>query len=177
MMTESRYWKDELLKISARLRNFVPLDKMTDNDLGGLEKDLLIGFYSVRKLMEAVTKITDQTKAATLEVVSYPNTGPVTYLSRNDLSRIYNLGRPNRESRDAWFVSNLFIHSYILDLCADECEELQGVYVTSDHKKDTKLYHISIGEICTLFERVGNDWPRWCEWIKDDDGNEMIVVV
>lgn len=176
MMAESRYWKDALLEIAKRLRNRRPVEKMTDDHYGMLEQDLLVGFYSLRKLIESITKLTDDTKKSTIDVTYYLNIHPVNHLNKDDLDRVYDLENPNVQTIKLWDIASVFIHSYILSVCADEYGALDSVFVTSSRLKEEKLYHVTLVQICDAFDKVGNDYPEGMEWRRLDDGGEAFVV-
>ena len=59
MISESWYWKKPLLDMAKRLRKMRSVRKLTQRQLVQIERDIFIGFYSVRKLIETRTKLTD----------------------------------------------------------------------------------------------------------------------
>ncbi len=176
MMAESRYWKDLLFELASRLRAPMLQEKMTDDHYGILEHDLLVGFYSVRKLIESETTLTDRTKASTIAVTGYSNKAPVNHLSKDDIYSIYDFDKPDEQSLPIWQISSVFIHSYILIAYQDENGFLHGVFVTSKRHKDRILYKVSLGEICDVFERIGGDYPTDLRWRRQPNGNDRFDV-
>ncbi|KZX59192.1 hypothetical protein A3709_16755 [Halioglobus sp. HI00S01] len=81
MISESHYWKDELLDVVRRLKSTKAIFHERKDALFQLEKDLLVGFYSVRKLIEARTKVTDETRQAQYTVQKKPNIKPVNHVN------------------------------------------------------------------------------------------------
>jgi len=61
MISESWYWKEPLLEAAERLRSFKRARELHGEDLATIERDN-VGFHSIRKLFEAVAKVTDATK-------------------------------------------------------------------------------------------------------------------
>jgi len=62
MIREGWHWKKPLLKMAERLHSLKRIGNLSEKRLTQLERDIFIGFYSVRKLIESHTKITDATK-------------------------------------------------------------------------------------------------------------------
>ena len=56
MITESYYWKLPLLEMADRFRLVASKEDLTDEEYAAYERDLFIGFYSVRKLFEGLRK-------------------------------------------------------------------------------------------------------------------------
>jgi hypothetical protein len=53
MIYESHYWKDELQAIAKKLRRRRAQRRWSESSFANLEKEVMVGFYSVRKLYEA----------------------------------------------------------------------------------------------------------------------------
>ena len=70
MIWESAYWKEELLGHARRIRRRQALKRWGDCASAGLEKDVLIGFYSIRKLIEA-HKVSDEIRNRCLRLQGY----------------------------------------------------------------------------------------------------------
>ena len=62
MIWESWYWKQPLLEMADRLEHLKTSSALSDEEIAQVERDIFIGFYSVRKLLEAPAKITDKTR-------------------------------------------------------------------------------------------------------------------
>jgi hypothetical protein len=75
MISESWYWKQPLLETAQRLTLLKSATDVSEEQLVQFEKDIFIGFYSVRKLFEAQTKVTDATKEAKFDLNWHPNKG------------------------------------------------------------------------------------------------------
>jgi hypothetical protein len=58
MIWESCYWKEPLLEMAGRLRALkAGRHRLTEKRLVELERDIFIGFYSIRKLLFPVPKV------------------------------------------------------------------------------------------------------------------------
>ena len=136
-----------------------------------LEKELLIGFYSVRKLLDTV-KVSDSTKEQKYEVNWFANIQPVDYLNWHHIDRLFDLNKTNQETRNIRFICDRFIHSYVLIPDFKE-EKSNGVYIASDSDRRKKLYHISADNIVAIFRLVGRDYPSHSKGIRNPDTGEM----
>lgn len=112
MIWESSDWKQPLLKSAKWLRSVKFSDRTQERTFVRIEKELFIGFYSIRKLLETL-KISDSTKKLTFEVEWYSNKEPVHDLNWHHLDRLYDLSSRHLETRDMGFLCNQFIHSYV----------------------------------------------------------------
>jgi hypothetical protein len=173
MIWESWYWKQPLLKMAERLRDLKSPQTLSEEQLVQIEKDLFIGFYSVRKLFETGTKVTDSTKTKKVQITWYPNKKPVNWRNNHCIDELYALDQQHGETRDLWFVSGRIIHSFIFaPVVEDETGGLVGIFFTSDTDKDKKLYFMDIDTVIHVFELVGHDDPTTIEWKRNPETGE-----
>jgi len=76
MIWESWYWKQPLLEVAERLESFRASNDLSEDQIAQVERGIFIGFYSVRKLFEASTKITDRTRGLSLFLQKHSNLNP-----------------------------------------------------------------------------------------------------
>jgi hypothetical protein len=176
MIWESWYWKKPLLETAVRLKELKAVADPSEEQLVQVEKDIFIGFYSVRKLFDSVTKITDATKNSTLQLAWYANVRPVSWRNNHRLDELYDLSRQHWETRDAWFVCSRIIHSFVFAPMFGD-KGIEAILFTSDTDKDKKLYSLPIDSVIDLFERVGNDDPQEIKWRRDQETGEESTVV
>ena len=88
MIWESWYWKQPLLEVADRLESFKASQDLSEDQVAQVERDIFIGFYSVRKLFEAPTKITDKTRSLSLILQKHPNLKPVTWRNNHKLDEL-----------------------------------------------------------------------------------------
>jgi len=176
MIWESQYWKGPLLAIAKRLRRFKSTQRLTDRSLVQIERDVFLGFYSVRKLFDT-HKITDATKARSVLITCHPNTRPVNWRNSHQIDRCYDLTTSRHDSRTIRFICNMFIHSFVFAPIVGEHGGLDGLFFTSDREKDRKLFSIDIDAVIEIFERVGGDYPSSMEWRRDPEtGAETMKI-
>ena len=165
-----------MLEMVVRLGHQKTGGDLSEEQLVQVERDIFIGFYSVRKLFEAATKVTDATKAMKVQVVSHPNRKLVTWRNNHKIDELYDLSISTPESRNVVFICGRIIHSFIFCPCLNE-HGLAGIFFTSDIDRQSKIYYLDIDEVITIFERVGNDYPSHIEWQQDDGtGKEKTTV-
>ena len=147
-----------MLESAERLQTLAKADsELTDEQFVQLEKDIFIGFYSIRKLMEAPGKVTDQVKETMLTLTWYPNIKRADSSNNHKLNKLYNLEAPASERRNIRFVCGVIIHSYIFTPLVNELGALSGIIFTSDRDKNKKLYTLSAMQVAGTFKRFGND--------------------
>lgn len=79
MIDESSYWKRELFKIAVDLRRRREERRWPDASLARIELNIMLGFYMIRKLLEA-RKISDSVAKRRLRLPLYRAIGKrVTY--------------------------------------------------------------------------------------------------
>jgi hypothetical protein len=157
MIWESCYWKEPLLDSAKYLRSGRITEKTTERTLVRIEKEILMGFYSVRKLLDTY-KVSDSSKKLKYKLIWHKNIKPTTYLNWHHVEELYDLKTHNAEARDIRFICDKFIHSYIF-LPVDDKSKLIGFYVTTDRLKNQKCYFVSIDNVLSIFRTIGRDYP------------------
>ena len=177
MISESWSWKRPLLQAADQFHELKSAVELTDEQLSQLEREIFIGFYSVRKLFDAVAMITDATKAMVINLEWHPNLEAVTWRNSHKISEAYDLSVSNYETRDVRFICGRIIHSFVFAHCVEADGGFAGIFFASDIDKDSKLYFLHTDKIIDIFQRVGNDDPVNIVWSKDQQtGKEKLVV-
>jgi hypothetical protein len=158
MIWESYYWKTPLLRMAKRLRSFKTASDLSEKQLVQIERDIFIGFYSVRKLFESGLKMTDATKAMQIPISWHANCEPVTWINNHRIDEIYDFDKACQETREIKFIASIIIHSFVFAPCIGD-NGLEGILFTSDTDKNKKIYYMTVDDVITIFERVGNDYP------------------
>jgi hypothetical protein len=177
MIWESWYWKQPLLEVAERLECFKASNDLSEEQIAQIERDIFIGFYSVRKLFEAPAKITDNTRSLSLFLQRHSMLKAVTWRNNHKLDELYDLSKSCKETRDVLFVCGRIIHSFVFAPCESEAGGFYGAYFSSDRDKDSHLYFISTDQVISLFTQVGSDDPCHIENSRDPStGREILVV-
>lgn len=174
MITESYYWKKPLLTGANFIRKYMDEENITDAQFARIEREIFIGFYTVRKLLEATGKVSPETRDLQVSLNRYPkrNGQPlVDWYNRSEFWELYDLedGRP--EQRDLLYVAHQMVHSFIFVLSGHD--DGHGAFFTSDRDKKTRLSFITTSEIVRIFQIVGNDYPSALKAWRDPDTGEM----
>jgi len=165
MISESSYWKDELLETSVKLEAWQEADSLSEKDFFEIEREVFFAAYSIRKLIEA-HKLSDNVVADHLNGATYLPTGkPITLLNWHKLEELYCLDERQETSLSLRFFCNQLIHSYIFFLLLDETGGLYGIYFSSDRKRSEALFEVSIEELRRILELIGNDYPNQMSFV------------
>ena len=176
MIWQSQYWKEPLIESAAVLENFAQQQiELSEEDEAKIEREIFIGFYSIRKLMDA-RKITDSTKNFKLVLVWYPNIKKVSVFDYNRPDDLYDFSVANKETRSLLFICNQIIHSYMFVILVNEQQGFEGIVFCSDKDKDSKLYFMDTRQIVEVFRLVGNDDPVEYIFERDPVTDELKIT-
>ena len=176
MISESHYWKEPLLEMALRLDAMKKSHDLTDEKFAQIERDIFIGFYSVRKLFETPAKLKDATKLMTVHLEWYPAKELVTWRNKHEINEVYDLAKAKMEKRDVVFVCGRIIHSFIFKPFMDDIG-LAGIMFTSDIDKHSKLYSMKIDDVIHVFKEVGNDYPSEIHWYQASEADREVTIV
>jgi hypothetical protein len=172
---ESSYWKNDLGERAAWLRKRLSQKRWLEASFARLEQSVMLGFYSIRKLIEA-RKLSDATISHQVSLATYPWAGkPVTLLNWHKLGELYDLDACQPITRDVRFLCNQFIHSYVFLPVFDDNELLHGLFIASDHERNRTVYEIAVLQIINLFELIGNDYPNQIQFQFNQDKQDYDV--
>jgi hypothetical protein len=141
-----------------------------------IEKDIFIGFYAIRKLMDTV-KIKDSTRDLKIKLQWSPNIKRVDLLNNHRIDELYDLEQRGQEMRPLKFVCDQIVHSYIFMPAENEKGGLVGFYFTSDRDKQKKLFYIGVQGVIDIFNLVGNDYPTESHSVRDPETGQFQTKV
>jgi hypothetical protein len=160
MIWDSCYWKDHLIKEASVLRRRKGQRRWSEASFARLEQTVMVGFYSIRKLMEA-SKLSDATVRQQVQLTVYPCTGKtVTKMNWHKINELYDLEAASTQLRDLMFLCHQFIHTHVFLPVFDENRFLHSILFTSDRHRHQWLHSLEVVCIVDLFERVGSDYPN-----------------
>jgi len=174
MITESYYWKKPLLTGAKVIRKHMDSEDVSEAQFAQIEREIFIGFYAIRKLLEATGKVSVETRVMKVALKRYKKRAGqpiVDWYNRSEFWELYDLDKPAQELRDLLYVAHRMVHSYIFILCGDD--DGHGAFFTSDRDKDTRLHFIGTDEIVRVFEVVGQDYPSSFHACRDETTGEM----
>ena len=165
MIWESVFWKDDLLRRARELRRRKKQRRWPEASLACLEQLTMVGFYSVRKLIEA-HKLSCTTVRREIPIHRYPPTGkPVTLLNWHKLEALYDLDRREPSSLALPLLCHQFVHSYVFTSIFGRVDNLKGFLLASDRQRTRALLEVDVDEVIRTFELVGRDYPADGRWI------------
>jgi hypothetical protein len=178
MITDSYYWKKPLLVGAKFIRKNLDAKDISEAQFARIEREIFIGFYAIRKLLEATGKVSTETRTMKVALERYDKREYhpiVDWYNRSEFWELYNLDEPMQESRDLLYVAHRMVHSFIFMLSGEH--DRYGAFFTSDRDKDTRLNFISKDEIVRVFEAVGQDDPSGLHAWRDEATGEMKWIV
>jgi hypothetical protein len=173
LIHESRYWKIPLLRGATFLERAVVTEENGEATLARAERELFIGFYSIRKLLPTF-KLSNNTKRLSSKVSWYASRPEqsVDYFHRSDVDELYDLERPIEEMRDLGFMCNQVIHSYVFVNSTTEDGKLDGFFVSSDTMRRRRVYFFSLPVVLHAFRTVGRDYPKGGRYLFNEVNGE-----
>ena len=125
-----------------------------------LEKDLFLGFYIIRKLMEA-RKLSVEVESTPVHVTSYPWKGgrQITILNWDQINDHYDWSAAADEILSLRELCNLFVHSYVYLPFMSDDRTLEALLVSSERSRHKKLFNVDALLTIALFRAVANDDP------------------
>ncbi|OPA94973.1 hypothetical protein BFW87_13015 [Pseudomonas fluorescens] len=160
MIHESYYWKNPLLRSSRWLEKAIVDEKTSERIFARAEREIFVGFYAVRKLLETFN-LSTKTKALKYETPFFSafNEANPDYFNRDKLQKHYDLNQQKVQTLDIEFICNQVIHSYIFIFSLSAIGSIEGFYLSSDTMRKKKLFFIPITTISDILRTVGNDYP------------------
>lgn len=165
----------ELWKIADKLTARTTQVRWSERSSMNLEKDVFIGFYVIRKLMEA-RKLSVEVEASQVRVRTIPSAGKhVTYMNWDKIDQLYDWSAPSIETLLLRDLCNLVVHSYIFMPAMSESGGLDALLVSSDRSRNTKLYEVPALGAISLLRAVASDDPDLGEMKLDEATGDYAV--
>ncbi|WP_434627175.1 hypothetical protein [Chromobacterium sp. CV08] len=159
MIHESSYWKDDLLKLANRLELRLIQTRWGEKNLYTVEKEIFIGFYSIRKLIES-KKVSDSISRKKYSVHEFPYRGnPISFATHFKDSE-YDLRKSKITEMPVSALCNQFIHSHHFLPFLPNSKNLIGFFFCSDRQRTAGLYLITLFDIVDIYRSVGNNHPH-----------------
>ena len=175
MIWESFYWKEPLLATARRIDAATRAKVLGDRRLAQIERDVVFGCFSVRKLTHSGPKLTDACRAMRVPLKWFPNSQRVNLFNTHKIDELYELSNGSVESRDLEFVCSRVIHSFVFMIERRAGAGVTGFFFNSDHDRNQRIYRIGAEEIVRIFETVGRDYPMKLSGSRDPDSGDWII--
>lgn len=154
----SSFWKDDLLKLAKKLELRLAQKRWTEKSYFAVEKEIFLGFYSIRKLIES-RKVSDSIADKTFKIHEFPKNNKIETLITEDFSKEFDFNKSKRVEISIAKICNQFIHSYFFGPLVPEGKSLIGFFICSDHKRKSGIYFITIFDVVEIYRLVGNNYP------------------
>ncbi|WP_275544560.1 MULTISPECIES: hypothetical protein [unclassified Pseudomonas] len=175
MIHESSYWKDDLLKLASRLERRLIQTRWDEKNFYTVEKEIFIGFYSIRKLIES-KKVSDHISKKKYNIQEIPYRG-------NPESIITRIKEPEYEFRNLKYTEisiydlcNQFIHSHHFVPFIPNGKNLIGFFFCSDHKRKSGLYLITLFDVVDIYRSVGKNYPHTIHTVRLPNGKSTTTI-
>lgn len=178
MIIESYPWKQPLLAGAKVIRENMDAQDISEAQFAMIEREIFIGFYAIRKLLEATGKVSSETRAMQVALTRYKKREDqpiVDWYNRSNFWELYDLDSAAPELRDLLYVAHRMVHSFIFIL--SDGDEGHGAFFTSDRDKDQRLNFIGTDEIVRVFQVVGLDYPSSFHSWRDESTGQMKWIV
>lgn len=161
MIFESSFYKEDLSKIANRITKQKVNKRRVERSLFLLERDLLVAFFYIRKLIEAKTKLTQEFLKREIKLTKFgikPKQLP-TIMNDYKFEEIYDLSNGQQVIKDLSFLCNQFTHSYILypDFTSDG--DIGSIFINSFFEREKALYKVNVDEVINLIKSCSNSYP------------------
>ena len=175
MISESSYWKDDLLKLATKLELRLVQKRWSEKIYYTVEKELFFGFYSIRKLIES-KKISETVLKKTYKIHEFPKNEKTQSLIVTDISNEFELNKGKEVNVSVTTLCNQFIHSYHFSPFTPDGKSLIGFFICSDYKRKSGIYLITIFDVVEIYREIGNNYPASYS-AERTDGNNIITHV
>jgi hypothetical protein len=181
MIYDSVYWKNELLKLSKKILKKQGVNRWwTDAQQGSFEKEIMIGFYIIRKLNDA-KKLSREVISSKVLGFKFPSNGiNVTRLNLHNYIEYYSFEQPIVNKFDIIFICNQIVHSYVFapgfDFASNNKPELVSILFNSDDTKGKWIFEIGIDKVVDLFTIIGSNYPKHTIAEYDDMRKDWSII-
>lgn len=179
MIWESHPWRAELVKVADRLARQRERGTLTEAGAFRLERDLMVGAYAIRKLMEA-KKLATSLEQTTYRVRCYPSTGErPDRMNWHHLDRFYDFGNAGEATLSLGQLCNQIVHSWIWMPLYDWETKPKGweaLLVTSDRDRMKHIHEIPSELFVDLFRQVGTEDVASVRMTRDAAGDWVVFA-
>ncbi|WP_344775612.1 hypothetical protein [Gryllotalpicola kribbensis] len=156
MISDSVPWREDLIRISRRLRTRDVQRRWTERTYYLVERDIMFGAYSIRRLIES-RKTSTRLPQRRLRVRQWPLTGRVPRpLDRFFVTDFYDKEKQTVAEVDVARLCNQVIHSFFFQLALED-DGTTSLAVTSDRGRVSSVMVISLEQLAELFDYVGRE--------------------
>ena len=160
MVFESYPWKQDLLRRKRLITKYNSAEHFSKNDEATytvIEKGIFYSAFIIRKLIDCVSKMSDEAVNYTLKVWELKPLRNIDLMHRWPEESSYDWENERIITVHGKNVCNWLIHSYVFFLIHGEDGRVEGFSVSSDFDRNKSLYRISL-----------EDWLKYMDYIATD---------
>jgi hypothetical protein len=166
-MIESYYWKEELVVHSKRLAPVSKPPRWNERIAVIFEREIIVSFFCIRKLFDEHQVSSQSKNHKAIVFISKTKGKNVTRMNSHRLEELYDFENETKEKKGIYFLTNQFVHSYIIFPYRREDRNWGGMFVCSDFERNKMILRIEIDEIRKILEIVGTDYPHAVKMVFD----------
>jgi len=139
-----------------------------------VEREVFFGFYAIRKLLEAKTKISFEARDTQTSVRVYKaKAKSADLMNWHKLDELYDLSESTQKPMSLNDLCNSIVHSYVF--VANVEQGLNSILFNTDREKNTCLLELDAKRLQSVFERIANDDVNSMEMIRGADGEWKVI--
>lgn len=160
MIHESYPWKKELIKYKEIFLKYNKAELLKDYNeeaYSSLEMSIFFSAFIIRKLIDCVSKVSDDVDNYCLHVHIVEPIRHIDRLNRNPSNKNFDWKRKRNVTKKGRDLCNALIHSYVFGFEMDEKETIDGFFVCSDYDRNKPMYLIPIDVWFAYVDFVASD--------------------
>lgn len=158
MIHEARYWERDLARIASELERRQEQRVWRKGSYAALERLIMLGFYSTRKLIEAHWA-DPKLKSEQVHLTTYPSLNKeMDWRWWPEVDEYFDLSHPSPRKQPLEFVCNQIIHSFVFTP-AFRARQLSGIYFCSYERRDP-VNRVELSEMVRVLRRTARGQPR-----------------
>ncbi|NKX47456.1 hypothetical protein [Sulfitobacter pontiacus] len=176
MIYESGIWRKGLISASSQIHRFMKLRRYREDSIAITEREIMIGFFAVRKLIDSKLKLSPNFAKKLIPVERFQSVEAMGSFERFEFYDHYDLDNSIPDEVTTLYLSNQFIHSLLFNFSWDEHDRPLGVHFTSDYDRTKHCFHISLQQIALVFEEAAASKAVSYRLQDDPKGGRNIVA-
>lgn len=178
MIDDAVPWKEALGRIAVDVERRAGQKRWTARTGFLVERDVMVASFAMRKLLDTPGKISDETKAERVQVLSHPLVGQQPdFWSRHEFWQMFDLEQGNRERISVRELCNRVVHSVVFSFNGSEKppHRLDGIFVASDRSSKQSLTYIEVTELVRVLRNYADDDVVYMTMHRDADGRMHVT--
>lgn len=176
MITDSIPWKQDLFSIALRLERRKSQKRWTERTSFLVERDVMVGAYIMRKLIQTPAKVSDEAKSHQIRANRHELRGKTPdFWDDHNFWDNYDMHNSTPVLLSLPKFANQVIHSLVWSISVADTGDFDGILVASDTQSKLSLMFIPIDEMVNSFIRIANDDFVHLESRRQVDGSMKVV--